>query len=155
MAKINDDIRNKVLADWKAGISQNQLSKKFDVSPATINKICKGVEQSNIDLVNTQIAVLTELQSKSEYEVNSIHSVVDDAMRRTNLVYSIQEKALNKAHIMLDQIESPSDLKTIVEAVDKASITLKVSDRHAKSGDVNVQTNTQVNNNHVSVEYVD
>lgn len=145
MAKITDDIKHKIVADWKAGISQNQLAKKYDVSPATINKLCKGIEQSNIELVNSQIAILTELKSKSEYEVNSIHSVVNEQLRRANLVYGIQEKALAKAETMLDQIDTPSDLKMIVEAVDKASITLRVNERHAPKVEVN-NTNAQQNN---------
>lgn len=53
MAKLNDDLKNKILADWKAGISQNQLAKRYDVSPATINKLCKGIEQSNIEQSNS------------------------------------------------------------------------------------------------------
>jgi hypothetical protein len=57
-----------------------------------------------------------------------------------NLVYGIQEKALRKADIMLDQIDNAQDLKTIIDGVDRAAITLKVADRHAKSGDVNVST---------------
>ena len=39
MAKLTDDDKLKILADWKAGISQNQLSKNYSLSPATINKI--------------------------------------------------------------------------------------------------------------------
>ena len=51
---------NKVIADWKAGVSQNQLAKRYGVSPATINKLCKGVEQTNVDIVNARIEVNTK-----------------------------------------------------------------------------------------------
>jgi len=141
MAKLTDNIKQKILADWKAGISQNQLAKKYDFSPATINKICKGVEQCNVHLVNTQVSVIAELNSKSEYEVNSINAEVNEKIRRMDLVYGIQEKALRKAELMLDTIDSPTDLKTIVEATDKAAITLKVAERHAQKGDINVSAN--------------
>ena len=46
---------------------------------------------------------------------------------------------------MIDQVDTPSDLRTIVELVDKASITLKVSDRHAPKIEV-TNTNAQQNN---------
>lgn len=154
MAKLSNTDREKILADWKAGVSQNQLSKRYDVSPATINKLCKGIEQSNIDLVNTQISLLTALQGKSEYEVNSITSEVNTALRRANLVYGIQEKALQKAGIMLDQIDSPSDLKTIIDAVDKASITLKVAERHAPKGDINVNATANAANVNYESDYL-
>ena len=68
-----------ILADWKTGYySQNQLAKNYDVSPATINKICKNIEQSNQDLVNTQTAIHKELSNKSECEVNALHKAVDE-----------------------------------------------------------------------------
>ena len=133
MARLTDKDRERILADWKAGYSQNQLAKNYQCSPATINKLCKGIEQENVEIVNTKVAITREMQEKSEYEVNAIHKAVDEKTRHITLINRIQEKALGKADAMLDQIDTPSDLKTIVEAVDKASITLKVSDRHAKN----------------------
>ena len=49
---------------------------------------------------------------------------------------------------MLDQIDTPADLKTIIDAVDRASITLKVSERHAPKVEVN-NTNAQQNNTEI------
>ena len=48
-AKEREERDNKILADWKVGISQNQLAKNYDVSPATINKICKNVDRCKIE----------------------------------------------------------------------------------------------------------
>ncbi len=147
MAKLTDDIKLKILADWKAGVSQNQLAKKYDVSPATINKLCKGIQQSNVHLVNSQVAVITELNGKSEYEVNSINEEVNNQVRRHSLINSNAELIASKIPTMLEQIDSPSDLKTLAEANDRLAITLKVADRHAKSGDVNVNATAAVQNN--------
>lgn len=144
MAKITDDIRDHILADWKAGVSQNQLAKRYVVSPATINKICKGIEQVNVNLVNTKVSLITELNAKSEYEVNSIDKEVNDKLRRCNLVYGNAEKLASKLSIMADQIDSPNDLKTLSEANDRLAITLKVADRHTKQGDVNVNATAAV-----------
>ena len=47
MARLNDDQREKILAQFHAGASQNELAKRFEVSPATINKLCKGIEPKN------------------------------------------------------------------------------------------------------------
>lgn len=47
MAKLTDDLKQRIIADWKAGVSQNQLAKRYDVSPATINKLCKFVDGTN------------------------------------------------------------------------------------------------------------
>lgn len=94
MAKLTDDIKQKILADWKVGISQNQLAKKYLMSPATINKLCKGIEQSNVELVNAKVSVITALNEKNEYEVNSIDEEVNSRLRRSGLVYGILEGAL-------------------------------------------------------------
>lgn len=147
MAKLTDDIKLKIIADWKAGVSQNQLAKRYDVSPATINKLCKGIEQSNIHLVNSQVSVITELNGKSEYEVNSIAAEVNNKVRRHSLINNNAELIASKIPVMLEQIDSPSDLKTLAEANDRLAITLKVADRHAKSGEVNVNASAAVQNN--------
>ena len=76
--------------------------------------------------------------------------IKDEALETTLLnVRSMKRK------LQGEEVETASDHKYIQEALDKAMITSDNAPRHAKSGDVNVQTNTQVNNNHLSVEYVD
>ena len=149
MAKITNEIKEKILADWKVGVSQNQLAKNYNFSKATINKICKDVEQTNIELVNTKVSLTRALQEKSEQEVNSIEREVNDKLRRESLVYGFQEKAIKRAGDMLEGIDAAQDLKHLVDAVDKASITLKVSDRHAPKQDINLTNATQ---NVVTVE---
>ncbi len=147
MAKLNDDLKERILADWKAGVSQNQLAKRYDVSPATINKLCKGVEQTNVDLVNTQVAVITQMNSKSKCEVNSIEAEVNNKVRRHSLINNNAELIASKIPTMLEQSTTPFDLKTLAETNDRLAITLKVADRHAKSSDVNVNTQTNVQTN--------
>lgn len=155
MAKLTDDIKMKIVSDWKAGVTQNQLAKRYNLSPATINKMCKGIEQTNVDLVNKQVSVITELNGKSEYEVNSITAEVNSKVRRNQLINNNAELIASKIPVMLEQIDSASDLKTLAEANDRLAITLKVADRHAKSGDVNVNATAAVQNNNITVEFVD
>lgn len=68
-----------------------------------------------------------------------------------NLVYGVTQKALQKAHDLLDEIDNANDLKAIVELSDRASITLKVNERHAPKSDVNL-VNAQQNNIIVEIE---
>lgn len=138
MAKITDELKAKIQADWKAGVSQNQLAKKYSVSPATINKLCKGIEQTNVEIVNSQVAINTALVGKSEYEVNSINEEVNNRTRHIMLINSNAELIASKIPTMLEHIDSPSDLKTLAEANDRIAITLKVADRHAPKQDINV-----------------
>lgn len=154
MAKLTDSIKQRILSDWKVGISQNQLAKRYDVSPATINKLCKGVEQTNIELVNTKVALITALQEKNEYEVNSIEEEVNKKIRRQGLIFGNAEKLAGKLNIMADQIESPAEVKLLSEANMILGKSLGVIEQFAKSGDVNVQANTQVNNAPLEVKFV-
>lgn len=186
MARLPERERNerdaKILAEWKAGYSQNQLAKNYDVSPATINKICKGIEQNNKELVNSQVAINTELVTRSEYEVNAIHKAVDEQTRRANLVFTATEKILQLSSKMaernskqivvkvkeyskengssesLDKIDvelDSSDLKNLADAVDKASLTLGVNQRHSNQQiNVNTQNNNTVQNSELNQEIV-
>jgi hypothetical protein len=101
-----------ILSDWKAGYSQNYIAKQHEVSPATVNKICKGVPQENKELVNTQSAINAELTTKSEQELNSIHKAVD---KRTKHLLYFQNAALKnqeKANTLMDEADSISDIES-------------------------------------------
>lgn len=169
-AEDREERENLVLADFHTGyFSQRELSKKYKVSTATINKITKGLEPKNKDKVNAIVKARTELNTQSEQEVNAVNTVVVEQTRRANLVYGATEKILqlssdmakkNKKQIVmkvkeyskengssesLDMIEvglDANDLKNLADTVDKASITLGVNQRHANS---QVTVNTQVN----------
>jgi transcriptional regulator with XRE-family HTH domain len=78
MGRLTDEGRAKILADFHVGKSQNELAKIYSVSPATINKLCKGLVPKNADKVNILAAIKTEMADQSEYEVNAIHREVDE-----------------------------------------------------------------------------
>lgn len=105
MAKhLKPDTKEKILAEWKAGYTQNRLAKEYEVSPATINKICKGIVQENLEIVNTQVAINRALEQKTEYEVNSIHSLSKELFE----VSSIAVKAMTKG--LKSTIKSHDDI---------------------------------------------
>lgn len=97
MARLNDDQRAKIMADFHAGKSQNELAKKYEVSPATINKLCKGIEPKNIEKVNALTRIKTELAEQSEYEVNAIHSEVEERTRHIMFFNSAAVKNVKEA----------------------------------------------------------
>ena len=142
MAKLTKTDKELILADYKAGISQNQLAKRYELSKSTINGICKGIEQENEHLANALIANTIELNEKSEHERTAIIKIVDEAVRRQNAVFSVTEKALRVADKLLDQTDTMSDVKMAVDLADRASLTLKVNDRHAPKIEVTQQNQT-------------
>lgn len=144
MARLNDKQRDMILADFHIGKSQNELAKKYDVSPATINKLCKGLIPKYKDKVNDVVALKSQLSRESEYQSECFDKEVNDKLRRANLVYGNAEKALGKLNTMIDEVDNAIDLKTLIDANDRASLTLKVNERHAPKSDVNL-VNAQQN----------
>ena len=153
MAKLTDKIRERILADFNIGKSQNWLANEYELSPATINKICKGLTPKYKDKVNAIVSIKSELSQESEYQSECFDKEVNEKLKNKNLVYGVTQKALKKAHDLLDEIDNANDLKAIVELSDRASITLKVNERFAPKQDINL-TNAQQNNENKVIKVV-
>lgn len=153
MAKLNDVLRDKIISDFNIGKSQNWLAKEYEVSPATINKICKGLTPKYKEKVNTVVSIKSELKRESEYQSECFDKEVNELLKNKDLVYTAQQKALRKATDMIDEIDSASDLKCIIDGIDRASLTLKVNERHAPKTDIAL-TNAQQNNEQTIIQIV-
>ena len=70
-----------MLADFHAGKSQREIARKYEVSQATVNKLCKGIEPKNVDKVNALTRIKTELAEQSVHEVNAVNTEVDERMK--------------------------------------------------------------------------
>ncbi len=149
MARLTDEQRGLILADFHTGhYTQRELAKRYNCSPRTINKLVKGVEPKHTEKVNAIATAKAELAKESPQEVNAVYIAIEKKTEATIKINKIQNKALDKADKMLDDVDNAGDLKTIVDAVDKASITLKVSERHAPKTEIS--TTAQLN----SIQYV-
>lgn len=161
MARLTDKQRDMIISDFNIGVSQNQLALKYECSPATINKLCKGLEPKYKDKVNTIVAIKSELSKESEYQSECFNKEVNDKLRREGLVFNATEKLLKKASQMIDKNSvvdkinvgdgvqnfeprelNTSDFKNLIDTIDKASITLGINPRHAN-------TNIKVDNNNL------
>ena len=155
MAKLTDKIRERILADFNIGKSQNWLANEYELSPATINKICKGLTPKYKDKVNAIVSIKSELSQESEYQSECFDKEVNEKLKNKNLVYGVTQKALQKAHDLLDEIDNANDLKAIVELSDRASITLKVNERHAPRAEVKLTNgDDNSNTNNLTIEQI-
>lgn len=173
MARLTQDTRDKILADFHIGKTQNWLANEYECSPATINKLCKGVIPKFKDKVNAIVSIKTELSNESEYQSECFDKEVNDLVRKSNLIYNASEKIVKLAQDMadknkkqvvmkvkeyskdngssesLDMIEielDTSDLKNLSDTIDKASLTLGVNQRHSNQ-QINVNTQNNLNTN--------
>lgn len=110
MAKLTEQIREKILADYKMGASKRSLSMKYELSIATIFKICKDTSQEDAKLVKQQVAINTQLAEKSETEVKAFHNAVDTATK--HLIY-FQNRALANQKKADELLEFADDLADI------------------------------------------
>lgn len=167
MAKLKENEKDQLLADWKTGqYSQNDLMKKYNVSKGTVNKLCKGVEQTNKEIVTAQTRINIEMSKKNDQEVTAINEAVMIQTRRANLVYGATEKLLRKIDTAIEHGKTyekvnsgdgiqrlepveygSSDFKNFADAIDKASLTLGVNQRHSNA-------TTTINNNNTNATQV-
>lgn len=148
MARLTDKQREDIINQFHLGISQYQLAKDFDVSPATVNKLVKGLTPKLKEKVNEAVAIKSALFGESERLVNAFESKVNEICRFRGIIQNLTEKALKKADDILESgtVEekinigdgmqkfeqrtlNTNDIKNIVELSDKASITLGVNPR--------------------------
>ena len=143
MARLNDDQREKILAQFHAGASQNELAKRFEVSPATINKLCKGIEPKNVDKVNTLTRIKTELAEQTEHEVNAVQKEVDERMK--HILFFNSAAIRNVQEAMNEPCASQQDFRARAETIVKGRETVL-----GKSPETAVQINNAPPVIHVS-----
>ena len=122
MARLNDDQREKILADFHAGKSQRELAKRYEVSPATINSLCKGIEPKNIDKVNALTRIKTELAEQTEHEVNAVQKEVDERMK--HILFFNSAAIRNVQEAMNEPCASQQDFRARAETIVKGRETV-------------------------------
>jgi len=144
MARLTDKQREMILADNHTGhYTVRELAVKHKIGKTTVAKMCKDVEPKNKDNVDTLVLVHTQLAEQSGQEVDSVSRLVDEKTRHLKLINDNASKLANKLATMAEQIDEAQDLRHLVEANDKLSITLKVNERHAPRQVTAIQVNSE------------
>jgi len=149
-----------------------QISDLVGIERSTIVKKAKihnWKSGSNADYIEARVIVAEKKSQLNSQTLNVLDNIADEKIRYRDLCFGVTESALKQLKEISDIgvkevlvtskiggdtiIEketinlTPQDYESIINAADKASITLKVNDRHAKSGDVNVNATAAVQNN--------
>lgn len=144
---------------YEAGLSLSEVSKKTSISKTQLSDMkkteqwVKGAQGAIVDLKveiaekTEQLALKTEHLTKTEQAC--VIEVANDNIRRKNLVFGLTEKILKKSGEMVDTDKiflNAQDLKALQETADRASITLGINERHAKT-QIGIQNNQMQNAN--------
>lgn len=166
MAKITEHDKTLLIADYHTNkYSQRELAKKYNVSLGTVSNLTKEISPKNEHLVNAQIAILTAKSILPIEQLNAILNTAQEEIYNQNLItnatqlnlvrtmeYLSNNKKLEKVSKGMGSQElvevglGADDFKQCQDAIDKASITLGVNQRHANSQvTVNNTNATQTN----------
>ena len=131
-------------------LSLSEISKQTGIDKSSISKKAKIQQWSSVensDYIEAKILIAEKKSTLPIEKINILDDVANDEIRRRKLVLGNAEKLAQKIDIMTDEVFEAKDIKDLVDANDKLSITLGVNQRHSNS-QVNIQnTNaTQVNN---------
>lgn len=129
----------------KTNIDKSQISRK--------SKIQQWQNGRNSDYIDAKLTIATKNTTENTTTLEVLNNIADEHIRNKNLVYGVTQKALQKAHDLIDEIDNANDLKAIVDLSDRASLTLKVNERFAPKTDINL-TNAQQNNEQKIIKVV-
>ena len=151
---------------FEHGKSLSEISKETGINRSTISKKSTSEKWEKFNTKSTlveaevqNIIMQDEINSKkstlNQQELNFHNDEVRSKVRHAGLINNNAEKLAHKLKIMTDQIDDPSDLRTLVEANDKLAITLKVAERHAPRAVTAVQVNGEDKAEHITFSKIE
>lgn len=140
MAKNYD--KEQLLADYRTGqYTQRGLANKHGISAAMVSRLTKNAVKDLTEPVNKQIEARLDLAGRSEQEIQAIEHAVEFQLGILKDIELFSNKVMKKAGDLMDNTETGSDFKSIIEGVDKLSILTKINNRHAPPAQI--QQNSQ------------
>ena len=147
MARLTDDTKQKILADFHAGMTRRGISRKYEISPATVNKLCNGIEPKNVDKVIALSRIKTELAEQSVHEVNAVNTAVDE---RTKHVLFFNSAAIRNVKEAMDEpCNNQHEFKARAETIAKGRETVL-----GKTPDTAIQINNENSSKHPSLNVI-
>ena len=158
LVAISQDKWDKARTLFESGkLSLSEISKQTGIDKSSISKKAKNQQWSSVensDYIDAKVLIAEKKSTLSIEKINILDDVANDEIRRRNLVLGNAEKLAKKIDSMTDEVFEAKDIKDLVDANDKLSITLGVNQRHANAPTIN-NANLQQNetNNKLIVEF--
>lgn len=147
---ISQDKWDKARTLFESGkLSLSEISKHTGIDKSSISKKAKIQQWSSVensDYIDAKVLIAEKKSTLSIEKINILDDIATDEIRRRKLVLGNAEKLAQKIESMTDEVFEAKDIKDLVDANDKLSITLGVNQRHANSQvTVNNTNATQTN----------
>lgn len=154
MARLNDKQREDIVNAFHIGKSIYQIAKDFEVSTATVHKLVKDLTPKLKDELKAEIAIKSKVLGESESLVKAFNDEVNEKMRNKEFLNNATLKNISTMIKKVNEETTIGEHFTAQQTIDKAAITLELAPRHANQ-QINVQTNTEVNNNTLEIKFID
>lgn len=150
---LDERIKKELIADYLTGrYSQRELMRKYKVSLGTVNNLTRDLNTSNAELVDAQASLIIAKNELPNEQMNAIIETAYDEVYSKNLIQKTTHLNLKRINETLEKntkmskinvgdgmqnLEPTSlemlDYKIAQDAIDKASLTLGINQRHAKT----------------------
>lgn len=172
MAKLSDRQKRNIIAKWHTGqYTKTAIAKSYKVTEKVVRDLVGKEKPRNADIVEASVIVeVAKKSDKTTSETTAINNAVSDIMQddeKRNKIDTLSMEVLDAVSKLIKKgkgqkvvmegmgdgvsratiVESDlqaNDLKQAQDTIDKASITLKVNERHAPKSDTNVVNQVNV-----------
>lgn len=151
MARLTDEIRAKILDEFHIGKSQNQLAFEYEVSPATINKLCKGVTPKYKEKVNIASAIKSEVLQESKFLGECFDKEVNTRTQHLLLFQNSALKNQQKANELLDLTDDMKDIESHARITKTNKETVLGKDPETVINNANVQQEVNLTAEQISI----
>jgi len=143
---------------FEHGLTLSEVAKKTGISKGAIGKKAnlenwdKDSPKRQVLSQAVEVSIAKETLRDTPVSLEVHEELHDEALRHKRLIYDNATKLADKLRKLTDEVDTAQDIRHLVEANDKLSITLKVNERHAPKTEINNQNLTK-NNKVIKVEY--
>lgn len=152
---IKQDLWDEAKAMFEGGAEFKDIAYKTKIERTTISKKAKrdGWNKSqNSQLIDKEINVLLEKSQLNSHEITYHEAEVSRKVEFYKELDSFTVKTMRKAGDLMDEVDNGVNFKAIIDGVDKHSVTLGVSQRHANGVQISNTNAQQTNNAHLTGE---
>jgi len=142
---------------FEHGLTLSEVAKKTGISKGAIGKKANlenwDKESPKRQVLSQAVEVSRAKETLRDTPVSlEVHEeLYDEALRHKRLIYDNATKLADKLRKLTDEVDNAQDMRHLVEANDKLSITLKVNERHAPKTEINNTNATQNNTKRVTI----
>lgn len=142
------ELWDKAKGYYEAGLSLSKIKDKTGIDRTAISKRAKNQQWKqgkNSDYIEAKEVIAIKKSTENQQSINILDEIAEERIANKKLIQANSDKLAGKILLMADTIDSTSDVKNLVDANDKLSVTMGVNQRHANTPSVAIQNNTQVN----------